>query len=171
MNQNLFQISPSLLPKRKKRGLRRYYRKLIENAENYSIIKEPDHWFDYWHYHIDERNTSNRSWKNRKLHLKALCIIFHRIAKEAKALNTPFQLWLIMHEKNGYSDAVFLHTPNPQSEFPTKISKVDWEANYVESSFRDYFAPYDLKAGIFYDKELKQKIYILYSPSLGEKIE
>jgi hypothetical protein len=76
-----------------------------------------------------------------------------------------------MHEKNGYDDAVFLHTPNPHSEFPSKIGDVNWEAHDIESCFKAYLAPYDIKAGIWYDKEMKQKIYIIYSPSLGMQID
>jgi hypothetical protein len=172
MNIKYFKILPSLLPKKKKRGLRKYYKQLIPKAENFSIIEEPDHWFDFWHYHVDERNTSNKSWKNRKQHLIALVIIFHQIAKETKILEIPFQLWLTVYEKNGYDDAIFLHTPNPNyDDFPFIQEGFEWGNKEIESSFSSYFSPHDIRVGIQYDNESKQNIYILYSPSVGNGIE
>jgi len=100
-----------------------------------------------------------------------LCLFFKQLAKETEKLNIPFQLWLIAHEKNGFDDAVFLHTPNPQSEFPIKIEDVDWEDNNIATYFQESLAPYDIKVGVWCDNDLNQKIYILYSPSVGKAIQ
>ncbi|WP_339135779.1 MAG: hypothetical protein WGN25_18875 [Candidatus Electrothrix sp. GW3-4] len=171
MNQELFKITPSLLPKRKVRGLGRYYRQLMSKAENFSIIAEPDHWFNYWHSHIDQNGSSNKSWKNRRKHIQALFAMFHRIVHETNLLEIPFQIWLCLYEKNGYDDAVYLHTPNPHSEFPCRYIDTEWGIENIESAFKELIAPYDIRAGLSYDNEVKQKVYTIYSPSLGKKLE
>lgn len=171
MNTEIFTVDKSLGPRRKKRGKRRYYRELRNTAENFSIIQEPDHWFYCWHHHVASSPICNVSWEHRHEHIKALFKIFHRVVAETELLKIPFQIWLIIHEKQGYDDSIYLHTHNPHSEFPCVLKNIEWGKTNIEKHFKEFFAPHSIRAGVSYDDDLKQNVYYLYSPSLGESLE
>lgn len=112
---------------KKHRGLRRYYKRLVTENDldkaTWLDFGNPDTWFDNWHLHFDWRGYGNDSFKRRKPHLDKLFRHFELLVDKTKGLKNDFQLYSILLDYDSYSDALFLHTPNPNnSQFPFKIS-------------------------------------------------
>ena len=111
------------------RGLRRYYRNLtIQNdfdKMTWLDFEKPDTWFDNWHIHFDWHGYGNNSFRRRKPHLDKLFRHFDLLVDSTKKLKTDFQLYTILLDFDSYSDALFLHTPNPnKSQFPFTIDSL-----------------------------------------------
>jgi hypothetical protein len=111
---------------KKQRGLRRYYKNLaIKNdfegkwSGYLDYIKKPDAWFDTSHWHFDWRGFGNHSFKKRKPHLDKLFRHFELLVEWSKYLKNDFQLFALILDNHSASDAVFLHTSNPNNnDFP-----------------------------------------------------
>jgi len=128
---------------RKHRGLKRYYRNLsIENdidKANWLDFDNPETWFDNWHLHFDWKGYGNNSFKRRRLHLDKLFRHFEILVDKTKKLNTDFQLYSILLDFESSSDALFLHTPNPNnSQFPFKISELLLTTTLTNKQLNDY---------------------------------
>ena len=108
------------------RGLKRYYRNLsIQNdfdKMTWLDFEKPYTWFDNWHIHFDWHGYGNDSFRRRKPHLDKLFRHFDLLVDSTKTLKTDFQLYTILLDFDSYSDALFLHTPNPNNtQFPFSI--------------------------------------------------
>ena len=114
----------------KLRGARRYYSRLLPDAEKYvlPVSSSPD-WFDLWHQHIDWDGWGNRGPRHRRHHLRALLAVLQRVSSQASSLALPHQVWAIVDPSDSTSDAVYLHTPNPNgADFPYPFDGVSWGA-------------------------------------------
>ncbi len=125
------------------RGLRRYYRNLsIQNDfDKISCLdfKTPDTWFDNWHIHFDWHGYGNNSFKRRKPHLDKLFRHFDFLVDSIKKLKTDFQLYTILLDFDSYSDALFLHTPNPNnSQFPFTIDNLKPDSTLINKELIEY---------------------------------
>lgn len=128
---------------KKHRGLRRYYRNLIVNNDfdkklrlNFQNSKT---WFDKWHTHFDWRGYGNDSFRRRKPHLDKLFRHFDILVDKTKELKTEFQLYVIILDFDSASDALFLHTPNPNnSQFPFDISDLQLKTTLKNKCLDDY---------------------------------
>ena len=71
----------------------------------------------------------NLGWRERREHLAALFMSFTRLLAETSDWSTPHQVWLVIDARDGASDAVYLHTPNPNADnFPNRFPGVEWDA-------------------------------------------
>ncbi|WP_005031391.1 hypothetical protein [Holophaga foetida] len=114
-------------PSRKIRGLRRYFSKLIKDAERFTLDPNPEDWWDFWHYHSDWFGLGNVSLRSRTEHLKALLIVLNRIFEVQHRFPTQLQAWLILNCQDASQDAVFLHTPNVNGTvFPVHYPEIEW---------------------------------------------
>lgn len=124
------------------RGLRRYYKNLQSKNNNWSGLnfKDPERaWFDLWHTHFDWRGYGNNSFKRRKPHLDKLFRHFDLLAEKAKLLEADYQIWATILDFDSYSDALFLHTPNPnQDNFPWVIKDLSKTSNLTNKALTDY---------------------------------
>lgn len=113
---------------KRRRGLRRYYQSLqTKNDFEKSNLNfsDPKAWFDLWHTHFDWKGYGNNSFKRRKPHLDKLFRHFDLLVDETQNLKTDFQLYVVLLDFDSYSDALYLHTPNPNnSQFPFKIENL-----------------------------------------------
>lgn len=172
MNQSLFEFNTSLSPREKFRGKKRYYRRLLQKAENFSLELEGDDWFEFWHKHVDMAGISNNGKKHREFHIEALAKMFMQITKQAGSLNVPYQAWLAVHRMRGHLDGVFLHTPNPSKDIPPfKLKDIEWGYSQIEEYLEGYFPNIPIRAGKLYWEPVEDTVYIVYSPALGETIE
>jgi hypothetical protein len=117
--------SNSLAPNKK------YYKKLARRARSFKVELSKLGWCDLWHTHFDWKNFGKRTRTHRRKHMAALCHAFHRAQRELASQPIPFQLFLCIFRKNPGSDALYVHTKNPNgTEFPIqfdqykKLSKV-----------------------------------------------
>lgn len=145
---------------KKRRGLRRYYRKLRRLNEFASAmswlgdIHDPESWFDYAHIHFDWSGYGDFRWKERAEHLDVMFRHYDMFAGECWQVDRAFQVYAVVHEFDSGSDALYLHTPNPNGDnYPMR-----W--NYTETcTFRT-------RNLIDYLEKLKAKGYsVLYAPA------
>lgn len=111
---------------KKRRGLKRYYKKLSQCNEWDSWCKylsEPTAWCNLSHQHFDWKGYGDVRWKERKVHLSVLFKHFSIIADYLSNQKRPYQMFAILHLRDSGQDALFFHTPNPYSDFPYKAAK------------------------------------------------
>ncbi len=128
---------------KKHRGLKRYYKNLTANDFEKTAwnldFSNPDEWFDNWHWHFDWNGYGNHSFKRRKPHLDKLFRHFEYLVDKRIHLKTNFQLYAILLDHNSSSDALFLHTPNPNnSQFPLKISDLQLKSTLTNRQLIEY---------------------------------
>lgn len=113
--------TPLSLKMKKRRGLKRYYKKLRQcNEWDYwcdALLNESG-WFNYAHQHFDWKSYGDICWRERKEHLDVLFKHFSVIASRVKNLKRPFQMFAIIDLNDSGQDALYFHTPNPYTEYP-----------------------------------------------------
>ena len=115
--------------RRKRRGNRRYYRKLQRwSTEAVSVDLERDGPFDVWHWHPDLWCRSRPRGRSRRAHLAALFAAFDRLLREAEAVSQPLQIFVHIHDAVPGNDAVYVHGPNSGTGFPFRFEGYDYEA-------------------------------------------
>ncbi len=96
-----------------------YYRKLWRKARTFRVDLPKKKWCDLWHEHFDWEGTGNQSKLDRRKHLKAIFHAFRRAQRELAAQSIPYQVFLNISLHDSASDAIYVHTPNPNStDFP-----------------------------------------------------
>jgi len=128
---------------RKHRGLKRYYRNLATendlNKATWLDFDNPEIWFDNWHLHFDWKGYGNNSFKRRKPHLDKLFRHFDLLVDKIQEMKIDYQLYTILLDFDSYSDALFLHTPNPNnSQFPFNISDLQLTTSLTNKLLNNY---------------------------------
>lgn len=128
---------------KKHRGLNRYYKRLATENDldraTWLEFDSPTTWFDNWHLHFDRKGYGNNSFKRRKPHLDKLFRHFDLLLGKTKRLKSDFQLYAILLDFDSYSDALFLHTPNPNnSQFPFEISDLQLTTTLTNRELNEY---------------------------------
>jgi hypothetical protein len=101
-----------------------YYRKLYRRARFFRVDLANKKWCDLWHDHFDWNGFGNRSLLHRRKHLAILFQAFHRAQIELASQTTPYQIFINISRRDSGSDALYVHTPNPNStKFPIDFSK------------------------------------------------
>jgi len=156
---------------KKIRGLKKYYKRLeTENdldKATWLNFDDPDIWLDNWHLHFDWKGFGNNSFKKRKPHLDKLVRHFDILEKETTKLNKEFQLYAVLLDRDSYSDALFLNTPNPNNKFPWKYNDLSTTSNLTNIELVDYIK--GLKGfDKFYGKG-DENFCVLYKNNIGIK--
>lgn len=96
-----------------------YYRQLRRKVRTFRVDLPKKKWCDLWHDHFDWNGVGNHSAIDRKKHLSALFYAFRLAQRELAAQSIPYQIFLNISCLDSGSDALYVHTPNPNStEFP-----------------------------------------------------
>jgi len=102
-------------------------------------FEDPNTWFDNWHVHFDCYGYGNNSFKKKKPHLDKLFRHFDLLVDKTNKLKTDFQLYSIILDSDSYSDALFLHTPNPNnSQFPFLIESLKRDSTLKNKELNEY---------------------------------
>nr|WP_321486309.1 hypothetical protein [uncultured Draconibacterium sp.] len=160
----------------KKRGLRKYYKKLEDSSfiENLDFSGGENSWFDYYHFHIDNEGLGDKSWKSRKQHLDALFRIASKIEEKLKTFPNDYQFWIEISETESTEDCIYIHTSNPnRTEFPISIEfdKIEEPTN---KQLAEYLSTtdYDIRTKVLINYNDKEELnYFLTKNNLGLKIE
>jgi hypothetical protein len=125
------------------RGLRRYYKNLSIQNELDKItwldFEKTDTWFDNWHIHFDWYGYGNNSFRKRSPHLDKLFRHFDLLIEKTRNIKTDFQLYTIILDFDSASDALFLHTPNPNNtQFPFRVEDLKHESNLNNKALKEY---------------------------------
>lgn len=164
----------SLRVGKKRRGRRRRLRRALLEAESFKIGPTSESWWNLWHRHFD--SWGHRCWRYRLESIKGLTLMFCTIAKAMDEFHKPFQLWIKLSGRDPYEDAVYLHTPNPHSEFPVRIT-ADWTDSRLLPLFQKMLANYELRIGHsrgfdeWADPPRTTSCFYIYSPQIGVPLQ
>ena len=90
-------------------------------------------WYDLWHIHLDMSGQGKKSITKHKKFILLFLELLNKIEKQAKTLNSPWQSFIVIEPNDSSQDAVYFHTPNPNSNnFPYEFEGVNWE---IETPF------------------------------------
>jgi hypothetical protein len=126
--------------RRKRRGNRRYYRKLQRwSTEVVTVDLGRDGPFDLWHWHPDLGFRSRTRGRSRRAHLTALFSAFDRLLGEAERVSQRLQVFVHIHDAMPGNDAVYVHGRNPGTPFPFRFDGYtfaapvpDWITPFVD---------------------------------------
>ena len=92
------------------------------NKERIQI--DPNVWFHYWHAH--DRDYQGGEYADPSAHLLELGSVFAYLQDKAREIPGDYQIWISLDPADPLQDAVYVHTPNPHSDFPHDMSDVEW---------------------------------------------
>jgi hypothetical protein len=110
----------------------RYYFDLKRKTRTFNVALEDKQWCDLWHQHFDWKGLGDKGWLHRRRHLTALLVALVRARQELKSANLPHQLFAIVHPRDSGSDAIYVHTENPNST-PFPITHTGQEVESLPS--------------------------------------
>src|SRR6476646_8476013 len=127
---------------KKHRGIKRYYKSLSIGNDidkiNWLDTRNAESWKN-WHMQFDWYGYGNNSFKRRKPHLDKLFRHFDLLVKKTSDLSLDFQLYAVLLDFDSASDALFLHTPNPNnSQFPFKVSDLQSTTTLTNRQLDNY---------------------------------
>ncbi len=103
---------------------KKYYVALNKRVRQFKVDLDRKKWCDLWHVHFDWKSFGNLGPIHRRKHLAAVCQAFRRAQVELALQPTPFQVFLCVYKKDCGSDAVYVHTQNPNgTEFPISFNE------------------------------------------------
>lgn len=166
-------------PRRRFRGKKRYFRRVIREAKSFRIKPGHGQWWDLWHYHADWPGWGNIRWRYRREHIRALAAVFEHIARSADRFTTPFQTWIFLCGSDAGQDATYLHTPNEnQTPFPIGLAdEMTWGHQALQPFFTALLPHLPLRIGesCVFDEfaELPRVVssFFIYSPAVGVPLE
>lgn len=164
----------SLRVGKKCRGRKRRLQQALREAEAFRIEPTSESWWNLWHRHLE--NSGHRRWRYRLESIKGLSLMFRTIAQAKERFHTPFQLWIKLSGKDPYGDSVYLHTPNPHTEFPIRV-KADWNDSRLLPLFHEMLPDYELRIGharsfdVWADPPRTTSRFFVYSPHIGVPLE
>jgi hypothetical protein len=102
-----------------------YYRRLFREARQFRVNLRDKQWCDLWHQHFDWRGYGNHSHADHRHHLRALFLAFERARRELATQPIPHQIFLYISAGDAGSNALYVHTANPNgTPFPRAFSGV-----------------------------------------------
>lgn len=107
---------------------RKYWRLLWRKARRTTINLPGKKWCDYWHMHFDMEGRGQRSRFEHRKHIRPLMLAFARAKSELAHQATPYQIFACIDPSDPGSNALFVHTPNPQTDFPAVFEEYEFTA-------------------------------------------
>lgn len=173
----LLGASRELGPKRRFRGKRRYFRRVLADAQEFSLGVGPGPSCEFWHYHADWPGWGNRSWRYRRQHLEALTVFYGKIEAGSQDFKAPFQAWLYVSGRDAGEDAVYLHAPGKNGVFPFAPDGVEWGASPMQAAVEKLFPDTVIRVGLSraFDEHAEparvtQSLFV-YCPGVGTPLE
>lgn len=117
---------------KKIRGVSRHYRKIEKRISTQHFHFDEESWYNHWHIHLDWKGITVASGKHRRSHIKKYLEIIDAIDQQARGTGIDFQTWICIDPELGSSDAIYIHTKNPYSEYPIQPSNMEWSNQIPE---------------------------------------
>ncbi len=155
---------------KKFRGKRRYFRDLARKIalETCELNFDQDAWFDLWHNHLDLSGLGNHSLKIRRKHIEAHIAFYKNILERLEYYEKPYQSWVHIDDEDASTDAVFIHTSNPNEEnFPLKVENLHWNCT-IPTVFQDLINTKEFIVGHY--KNRSEGGYIIQSKTKGQRL-
>lgn len=112
--------------KKKTRNLKKHYRNVERELREFYIDLSEESWYRMWHIHLDWYGVTSVSNKHRKIHIMYYLKFFEKIHLQTKGNKRDFQTWIYLDGYDGTCDAIYLHTENPEGDFPYWSDNVEW---------------------------------------------
>ncbi|MGJ8674265.1 hypothetical protein [Rubritalea sp.] len=96
--------------------------------------------------------------------MKSHATLFRRYAQKLEKLTLAHQLFISIAKDDAGCDAVYIHSPNPHSEFPIIFDDTSWGTPDLQSIFSDFLPDYAIIAG----EGLHN--YVVYAEGVGEPL-
>ncbi|WP_232311309.1 hypothetical protein [Robertmurraya korlensis] len=97
--------------------------------------------------------------KIRREHIKAHLALYNKLLIQLETFDKPYQSWICIHEEDPISDAVYIHSPNPNdNHFPLKINELKWDC-VIPNTFKDIINLNKFNVA-FYKSEYEELYYI-----------
>ncbi len=87
---------------------------------------DPADWFHGWHAH--DWNYEDDEYADFQAHLEEIEAMFTVVCDKAQLIAGEHQAWIYLDADSPLQDAVYLHTPNPHSDYPWIFDHVEWGA-------------------------------------------
>lgn len=130
-----------------------------------------DDWFSLWHTHFDWDGDGNENWDIRLKYLNEMIDAYHQAKEQLKQFPKPYQIWILIHENDSASDALYIHSSNPNSDnFPvklkeiTKVSKPYFDDKRLEQFIKQQYLEV---VQVFYNGK---KQFYLFDKNVGEPL-
>ena len=146
---------------KKPRGVLRRAKQMLAKAKKFTVTISPSNWFHYSHEHWDWDGIGGTGSLIHGLTLEAHTHIFRAYAEALRDFPKPFQLFLSVELNPTGQDAVYLHSPNPNSEFPALFQDVSWGIPELESLLSQWLREFDLVVG------KRGWNYVVYAKNVG----
>ena len=160
----------------KKRGLRRYYKKLATRNPVLDLLHNREYQnfgYDYEHIHINDYVLTR--WKEIKAHIEALCRQLKLVKDYINECPPTFQMWgyVCFQREYGCQVILYMHTPNGDANgYPADFSNFSSIPTITKSEISNYFQS-KIKDGfnLYYSINCDNEPEILISHSeIGEPI-
>ena len=121
--------------------------------------------FDFWHIHYDFNGKGNKSIKERLKYLQEAFRIYDALAKKLERFPHNYQLWIGIDEEESGDDGVYIHSPNPNSDYFPHLVKNERIETFKNIELRDflYKSGFEIIESINFDTNY----YILYKKEIG----
>jgi hypothetical protein len=124
-----------------------------------------DSYFDFWHLHVDFDGDGNKDWKTRKKFMDEQLKAFEYLKTKLATYPHPFQLWIGVDEDDSSQDGVYIHTPNPNSDYFPHIVENDDSVIFQSKELKAYVERTGLT--VIKSKNMDTNYYFLYDSNFG----
>ena len=121
--------------------------------------------FDFWHLHVDFDGEGNKDWKTREKFMEELLKAFEYLKTKLADYPHPFQLWIGVDEEDSSQDGVYIHTPNPNSDYFPHVVDNDETVMFKSGELREYIERIGLS--VIKSRNLDSNYYFLFDNNIG----
>ena len=134
--------------RKKPRGVLRKALRAAATSASHDRVLGTDDGFDHWHQHLDWDGLGNLSPRLRRIFIEGHARLFRYLAQQAHRLGQPYQIWIGLNLNDAGCDAVYMHTANPHTEFPTDLYVgAQWGLPELVDLFSPWLPEFTLIAG------------------------
>ncbi len=98
--------------------------RLMHEVRSFRLNMARKQWCDLWHTHFDWNGEGKASIHIHREFVRAHFIAFRNARKELIRHGAAYQLFLAIYPTDPESDALYVHTKNPQTPFPHDFGEV-----------------------------------------------
>jgi len=122
-------------------------------------------YFDFWHLHVDFAGDGNKDWETRKKFLDEQLKAFAYLKTKLDVYPHQFQIWICIDEEDSSQDGVYIHSPNPNSEYFPHTVEDNKNMKIKSNSLRDYITNSGLS--VIRSTNLDTNYYFLFDETFG----
>lgn len=122
-------------------------------------------YFDFWHLHVDFDGDGNKDWRTRKKFIDEHLNAFEYLKTKLASYPHPFQLWIGIDEDDSSQDGVYVHSPNPNSDYFPHLVPDDESVTPQSTELQEYIGRTGLT--VIKSKNMETNYYFLFDKDFG----